>query len=246
MRITKYAMVAMLVGCASPNRPEPKSWTEHQESAEAHDQRAAEHERAASAHAKKDVTHYQCGDLVAFDQATSGGEPLTPALPCWDPEEETYERHRAEARRERVLAHDERAAAANLVAAEQAACKRVGETELGHSPFAHRKAIAEVVPHYVDAKVRGARIVFKQVPGLTPDWLREAIACHAAHFHTIGDDPSYLPEDPSLVPGAQVKVEKTDQAIVVAVTADSDEVGQEILARAQALTMRPSATTANR
>jgi hypothetical protein len=246
MRITKYALLATLVGCALPNRPEPKSWVEHQQAADAHDQRAAEHDRAASAHAKHDVARYQCGDLVAADQATSGGEPLAPSIPCWDPEEETYERHRTEAQHERVLAHQERVAAATLVREEEAACKTISQDEQQHSAFAHHKEIAEIVPHYVDSKLRGARIVFKPVLGLTAEWLKEDIACHTAHFHTTGEDPNYMPDDPTLVPGAVVSVQPTSRTIEVVVEGDTDEAGQESLGRAQALQMRPSATTARR
>jgi hypothetical protein len=177
------------------------------ETADVHDWRADEHRRlAASAEQTAGPANYQCGDVDMSDQLTSGGQRMVPMVPCWDPAEEAAERHRVAALRLEHKAREERRAAADLVETELAACRGISPDEIDHSPFAHRRAIAEVIPHREGGEIRGVRIVFKPVTGLSAAWMERAIGCHRARFERLGEPAAYLADDPTLVPGATATV----------------------------------------
>jgi hypothetical protein len=169
------------------------------------------------------------------DQLTSGGERLVPVVPCWDPAEEIAERHRVAARREVQLARDERRAATKLVEAEIAACRGISPEEVEHSPFAHKKAIADVVPHSEGGVIRGVRIVWKPVLGLSAAWMRQAIACHRARFERLGEPATYLSDDPTLVPGVTATVTDHGGRLEVLIESRDDVSAHVALARAKDL-----------
>ncbi len=203
--------------------------------AERHESRAQDEYRAARLGPTDPTQSYQCGDRVLADQATSGGVPLTPVMPCWDTAEESASHHRYEADRERTIAERHRIAAAKLVDAERDACRGLPAQELEHSPFSHVKEIDEVVPHVEGGKVIGARIIFKPVLGLDAAWMRHAIACHHARFERLGEPATYFPDDPTLVAGAKVTVEDVGNRVEVTVTSKDDVAQHVALARAQDL-----------
>ena len=235
---------ALLIACGSSPRvaPGPRGYAEHMAAADRHEARADDEYRAARSTPVDPTATYQCGDRVLADQAMSGGAPLTPAMPCWDTAEESTSHHRFEANRERRLAHEHRIAAANLVDAERLACRGMPAQELEHSPFSHAKEIEQVVPHTDAGKVIGARIIFKPVLGLDAAWMRQAIACHRARFERMGEPPTYFPEDPTLVAGAEVRVEDHRDHIEVVVTAKGDVEQHVALARAKDLVSPQTAT----
>jgi hypothetical protein len=207
--------------------------------ADAHSRRAETHRRAAtSPHTGPSAADYQCGDRDMSDQLTSGGQRMLPEVPCWDPVEETAERERVAAIREEQRASDERRAAAGLVEAELAACRGISPAEVEHSPFAHKKSIAEVIPHREGGTVRGVRIVFKPVLGLGVTWMQQAIACHRARFERLGEPPTYLSDDPTLVAGATATVSLHSGHLEVLVVTRDDVAANVALARAQDL-LRP-------
>jgi len=178
---------------------------------------------------------YQCGDTVMSDQSTSGGQRLVQAVPCWDTREESTARHEEAAAREEQLASAERREAAGMAEAELAACRGLSKHDREHSPLAHRRAIAEVIPHREAGKVRGVRVVLKPVPGLTATWMRKAIGCHRARFERLGEPATYLSDDPTLVAGATATVELRRGHVEVMIEA-ADEVGGAVaVARAREL-----------
>jgi hypothetical protein len=181
---------------------------------------------------------YQCGDTVMSDQLTSGGERMVSSVPCWDTGEEriAHEEYIAQLAQER--AEDQKQSHAYLADDEQAACRGMSPRELEHSPFAHRKEIAEVLPHRNAGTLRGVRIIWKPVPGLTAAWMRQAIACHRARFERLGEPAIYLPEDPTLVARATVTVEQRKGHLEVLIETADDTAGQVALDRAQDL-VRP-------
>lgn len=181
---------------------------------------------------------YQCGDTVMSDQITSGGERLVQATPCWDTNAEFAAHHEAVAEREQRAANQERRAATALIEAELAACRGISKRDLERSPFSDRKEIAEVIPHHEGTTVRGVRVVFKPVPGLTAPWMSQVIACHRARFERMGEPAGYLPEDPSLVAKATTKVELRGGHIEVSIESRDDVNATVALARAQDL-LRP-------
>jgi hypothetical protein len=206
------------------------------ETAELHERRGEEHRRlAGSSELVIDPGNYQCGDRNMSDQLTSGGQRMLPVVPCWDPVDEAKERHRAAAAREAHLASKQRRAAADLVETELAACRGITDDELSHSPFAHPRAIAEVIPHRRGRALRGVRIVFRPIPGLTEAWMEQAIACHRARYERLGESAGYLADDPTLVPGAVATVATHRGHLEVLVVTPNDVAANVALGRARDL-----------
>jgi len=201
---------------------------------------AVEHPIATKAPTASTSVAYSCGDPIA-EQATTGTEPVTAWNPCWDIAEEESLRVRANAAAERAEKVD-RQRAAQLVQANLVHCTGLPEQELSHSPFAHKRAIAEVLPHRGGGKVHGVRILLKHVPGLSAEYMRKAIACHRARYETLGKPASYLPDDPTLLDGIEVTVTDHRGRIDVMITSDDDEICLVALDRAQQLLRDRTAT----
>jgi hypothetical protein len=230
-------MLALCSACSSSPPPlarHPQSSDEHLAAADQHSARAQAQRRGAPG-ADRDPTHpsrYQCGDVALSDQATSGSERLVQAVPCWDTSED---RGAGAAAREQRLADDERHAAAELIEAERTACRGLRARDLETSPFAHRKQIAEVIPHRQAGTLRGVRIIYKPVLGLTAAWMQQALACHRARFERLGEPATYMPEDPSLVATAKATVVQRGDHVEILVET-TDEVSSNVaLGRAQDL-----------
>jgi hypothetical protein len=215
----------------------PKGYAAQMKSADAHAERADRYREAATLPdtVKTGADRYNCGDRALSDQATSGGERLLPTVPCWDVAEENTEHQRFLATREERIARTERREATSMVEAEIAACRGMSARELEHSPFTHRKEIAAVIPHRDSGAVRGVRIVFKPVPGLTATWMRQAIACHRARFERLGEPATYLPDDPTLVASANATVDVRNGHLEVLIEAEDAAGAQLALERAQEL-----------
>ncbi len=240
MRSFMMPLVLVLSACggdrASRVPARPYGVTDHLLEAEQHDEEARRHDAKADevepvAEAR---TPRGCGDTVLADQSTAGGERLG-IQPCWTSEAATVERHRAAAERLRKHAAEHRAWARYLLEAEQASCRGLDPAEIDHSPFAHHEDIAAVTAELDSDRLRGARIRFAAVPGLTADWMRAAVTCHQARAAALGYDPQYLADDPTTVAGAAVEVLEQDGALVVVVRAPEDAAALVIYARAEAL-----------
>jgi len=238
--ITKLAVILVAAAGCSRQAPPPRGgYAAHMAAADEHSRRADAHRQAAGGpHSAPNLDNYQCGDRNMSDQLTSGGERLVPEVPCWDPTEESAERHRAAAAREQQRARQERRAATSLVEAEIAACRGISPEEVDHSPFAHRKAIAEVIPHREGGQVRGVRILFKPVLGLSAQWMQQAITCHRARYERLGEPPTYLTDDPTLVHGATTTVTLNGGRLEVLVVTRDDVAANVALGRAEDL-VRP-------
>ena len=207
--------------------------------ADVHSERARHHAAVAAQAARSEsgdrANSYTCGDPVTIDQTTSGGERLVHSMPCWDLNEESAAHQRYLAHREREIARAERRSATSLVEIELAACRGMPERELEHSPFAHRKEIAAVIPHRDAGRIRGVRVVFKPVPGLTAAWLRQAIACHRARFERLGEPSTYLPDDPTLLARTTAIVEEHSGRLEVTIESSDETSAHAALDRAQDL-----------
>lgn len=205
-------VVSCLAACSHSSRPQvaehPKGYAEHMAAASEHAQKAEDHRKAGHVpdSALVSGSGYQCGDVVMSDQSTSGGERLVQSTPCWDTNEELASHNKALAEREERAARKERRAAVSMAEAEDAACRGLSASDLEHSPFAHKRAIAEVIPHADGGRVHGVRVIFKPVPGLSAAWMRQAIACHRARFDRLGQPAAYMPDDPTLVATAKTEV----------------------------------------
>jgi hypothetical protein len=122
-----------------------------------------------------------------------------------------------------------------MVSAERWWCAGLPPEELDHTPFDHREDIAAVSAELEGEHVRGARIRFRRVPGLTDDWLRQTLACHAAIAAASGNDPTHLTTCPSVVAGAETTVIDDPAGLIVIVRADDPAAALTIYARAEAL-----------
>jgi len=233
-------LTIVAAACARSNEPlvrHPRGYAAQMQSADAHEQRAEQHRQASRLpdSARNPGERYSCGDTSLIDQATSGGERLMPTVPCWDVAEENAQHQRYLAAREERIARTERRDATSMVETELAACRGLSEREREHSPFSHRKEIAAVIPHRDSGVLRGVRIVFKPVPGLTEVWMRQAIACHRARFERMGEPAGYLPEDPTLVAGTATTVDMRSGHLEVVIATDDGRSARVALDRARDL-----------
>lgn len=171
--------------------------------------------------------NHKCGAYaIRTGETTKDGEPITLWMPCWD--------YTKDASRYQV--HADETTAAKLAQAERTQCIGLAPEALERSPFVQDNAIEEIVPHRSGGTIRGAHIVFKPIPGLTVSWMRRAIACHQARWRTLGQPPSYLAGDPTLVEGSEVNVTEVDNHLVVLVASDTPSSALIALDRAQDLT----------
>ncbi len=228
------------VACGAPAQPlvhHPRGYAAHMAAADEHSEKAEQHRQAAAVPDSRsgDPAGYSCGDTALMDQATSGGERLVQSIPCWDLTEESVEHHRYLADHEQQLARAERRTATTMVETEIQACRGLSERELEHSPFAHRREIAAVIPHRETGTLRGVRVIFKPVPGLTAAWMRKAIACHRARFERLGEPAVFLPDDPTLVARSTTTVEQRGGHLEVLIASDDDVSARVALDRAREL-----------
>ncbi len=231
-------LLAAAAACSSPARVPrgPLGAADHLAEADRHEADARHHEElAASAEGTPARTSFACGDRALADQASSGGETLAPRSPCWTEARTDAERHHLAATRLRADARAHRAAARQLVGAAHDACAAMAESELEHSAFSHREDIAAVEAVLDGDLVRGARIRFERVPGLTADWLGRSLTCHQALAAASGFDATYITDCPSVIAGAETTVEDTDAGLVVEVRAADPAAALVVYQRAEAL-----------
>lgn len=218
------AVLGVLAGCAAAQQPEPQGVAAER----SHEAKAMRRDHDARiAHGNPPT--YSCGDTVIADQTTSGGERLDLTIPCFDVTEESAIHQRFTADPVTPPPHD-RQLAANMAETELHSCHGIPEREREHSPFAHRRAIAAVAPH-----AGGVEITFKPVSGLSASWMERDIQCHQARFAALGQPAGYLPDDPTLVPGAHVTVTERDHKIVVLVETPDPDAASLALQRARDL-----------
>ncbi len=233
-------LLALIVtaACAGPSRvPRPPlGASDHLAEADRHDADAARHDDlAATAESTAPGDRYGCGDRALAGQATSGGEPLAVRAPCWSDAADDVERHRLLATRLRTDARAHRALARQLLGAARESCAALPETDLEHTAFAHREDIAAVEAELDGDRLLGARIRFEPVPGLTAAWMRQSLTCHRALAAATGFEPTYMPDCPSVVSGAETTVEESEAGVVVVVRAADPAAAIAVYARAEAL-----------
>ena len=238
MRTASLLVLVPLVACGgSPKVPPARMGAyEHLTEAERHEREAREHdEQAAAAEARGGAAAPICGDRALADQNTSGTERLDLAAPCWTSEAAAVERHHQAAERLRADARVHRAMARQMATEEREACAGLSEAEIEHSPFEHREDIAGVMAELDGDHLRGARVRFARVPGLSAAWMRRALACHQARASAYGNDPGYLPDNPAVVAGASTTVLEDEAGLTVVMRAEDPAAALVIYARAEAL-----------
>jgi hypothetical protein len=229
-------VLAAACGGSAPPPREPLGVQGHLSEADRHEADAHQlDERAAAIERTGPPTAYACGDQALADQPTSGGERLGGRAPCWSGERGAIARSRALAHQLRADARAHRAQARVLATTERETCAGLPPEELEHSPFDHREDLAGVEAELDSDRLRGARIRFSRVPGLTAAWLRRALACHQAMAAATGYDPTHLATCPSTVAGADTTVIDDPGGLIVVVRAADPAAALTIYARAEAL-----------
>jgi hypothetical protein len=236
--------LALQLGCGSSQvqtaRP-PMSASEHLAEAEQHDADArALEESAAAVERTGTPTPATCGDTASTELVTSGTERLHILPPCWAGEADAVRRDRSHATQLRADARRHRIQARELVRTEQKWCAGLPESELDHTPFDHREDLRVVRAELEGDRVRGARILFKPVKGLSADWMRQTLACHQAMATADGFGADHLASCPSTVPGARTDVIETPAGLEVVIRAVDSASALVIYARAEALLGAPT------
>jgi hypothetical protein len=234
--VTLVLLEAACGGAADPEPLEPLSAVGHERAARAHEREADVHAAAhRDAVARRAAEGYRCVDQPMVTAPTSGGQPLPLLKPCWTLELRTARDGDRVARAHRAEAARHRAAAADLVRVEHAACSGLGETELSHSPFFHREDVVRVDPVRRDRELVGARVVFRRVVGLDVVWMARATACHQARAAVMGFSPTFQSYCPLAVEGITVSVDDTVDGIAVTIRAPEPAAAELVWRRAVAL-----------
>jgi hypothetical protein len=243
-RVVTLLAVAALASCGprpttDPGHPGPLSAQEHHAEADRHEREAEAHESMYRPEEDPGQTKTpQCFDQPLAGVPTSGTESLPLMRPCWSAETNPTEHHRKIAADNLRAARDHRAKAAELLGAEKRACAELGEEEISHSPFFHREDIAAVERYEESGVLRGARVRFRDVPGLTASWLRHSIACHQARAAVMGYSTSFQPYCPLVLEGVAAAVNETPDGLEVVLRAPRSETAAAVLGRADDLLAR--------
>lgn len=223
------ASIAVLqLGCASSHGTAPD------------DMSVAHHEQAAG---QEQAVAQQHADQYDPSQQQSPFPACNADGPCWTSVTNPTEQHRKDAESHREYAAKHRAAAQALRDAESQSCGDLAERDRDTSPFYHREDIASVSK--IDRQVprgkaqieviRGARAVFRAVPGLTSEWLQRLVNCHRARAAAVGYDMKGMEYCPLALKGVTAVVSSTGDGFAVDVTSDDPAVAAEAWRRVSAL-----------
>lgn len=179
------------------------------------------HERTSREHAMAGLTHAQQAE------AACGSDRMI----CWTTP--AHGPHAAEARRHDELAGEHAVAGVELAEEERRACARVAAEDRELGAFGHPYDIATVAAIDEGDHLRGARIVFQVVPGLTEERLRDLVACERAELASRGHPSDAA--SPLAPRGARATVTTAGDRLAVDVIADDPAEAEAILARARRL-----------
>jgi hypothetical protein len=162
---------------------------------------------------------------------------------CWTSTAHPTAEDQRQANELRKAAADHRAASQALRDAEAQACVGLSNDDRDMSPFAHREDVASVEPLYEQvtsgkgprAKMEGAVVTFRAVPGMTAQWLQRLADCHLARNAALGHDVPEMPYCPLVPKGVTATVTPTATGFAVAIRAEDTETANEVLRRARTL-----------
>lgn len=220
-----------------------------------HDTSAAQHEAMAAGAEHGAALHQAQYDPNAVrEKCGIGGGAYGPAQPaCWTSSVNPTEQHLEQADQLQKAAAAHRAASQALRDAEARACAGLSDEDRDISPFAHREDIVDVQPIISNvtssvqsvaspkeqyAKVRGATVTFRAVPGMTAAWLQRVVDCHLARNAALGHVVPEMPFCPLVPNGVTAIVSEAGGGFAVAIQSDDDATAEEVLRRARALVTR--------
>jgi hypothetical protein len=230
----KYCTTTLLTlsigACATTPGAQPQDM-----SAAQHEAIAANQETSAQVHAAQ----YNPDASVSSELCNTEGDCRP-----W-PSNPTAE-HLNEAKKYQKMAADHRAGSQALRDAEARACAGLADADRDTTPFAHREDIASVEPLTVNvasgkgqsARIEGAVITFRALPGMTAQWLQRDVDCHLARNAVLGHDMPEMAYCPLVPKNVTARVIATDTGFAVAVRSADAETATEILRRARALQAR--------
>lgn len=233
-RLTQLLSVAAagVAACATSQGTSPGDM-----SAEEHLAASARDEEAAASHrARYDPAGWEKRDCRGIVR----GELLQP---CWRSLANPTARHLEEEGRHRELAARHRAASDVLRDAEVSACGGVADADRDMSPFAHREDV-EKVEAIVDlrapgdaneARVLGATIFLRPVPGLTAERLQRIVDCHLARYRAGGQVSPGAAFCPLALLEVRALVRSLETGLAVAISSTDPGTGREIMRRARSL-----------
>lgn len=228
-----FALALLACGGKAPahQHPEPLSVSEHRTQAQEHDDAAlAAEQRVGESPAGQAGEKVVCVDTGG--PLSSGGERTKVMRPCWTQVNRETALHKI-AEQERKAAADHRAWANMLIEVEQSACESLGEQERKTSPFTHQPDILSVEEYRESGALRGAKVVFRKVPGLTKEWIATSFYCHQARAAKLGYDSEFMPHCPLSLENTSTNVEDQNDVIVVTLRSEDPVIAASILGRAQ-------------
>jgi hypothetical protein len=211
--------------------------------AQPHDMSAAQHEamaQRAEQGAALQQSQYDPGARTSSTICNSRSGT------CWTSTSNPTAQHLEEAERYRRMAADHRAASQVLRDAEARVCVGLSEEDRDRSPFMHREDIASVEPLYANvssgkgpyARLEGAIVTFRAVPGMTAQWLQRVVDCHMARNAAMGHESPEMPDCPLVPKDVSAQVTATSTGFAVAVRSDDPAAANEVLRRARLLIAR--------
>lgn len=188
---------------------------------EPHSMSAREHEAASHAHAIEGEAHAQ--------QATADCRPAD--WVCWT--SPATGPHAREAAAHREAGEEHAVAAVELTDQTRSACANVAPADRENGAFSHRGDLASVTPVADNQALRGARIAFQRVPGLTAERLQAIVTCERAELAEQGHPAtSASPLAPAAV---AVSVSESDAGLVVTIVSADPQLAHDIFERASRL-----------
>lgn len=218
---------ALMLGCAADPGTQPHDMSQAQ-----HEAMAKQEDQASEAHAEQ---HDPDAKQTQTTCAGKGG--------CWTSVSNPTAQHSADAEKHHDLAKKHRAASAALASAEASACAGISEGDRDMSPFYHREDIQSAAVYSENvksgkgstAKVVGATVVFRAVPGMTAEWLQRVVDCHLARAAAVGHEMPEMDYCPLELKGVKAKVTSAGNGFAVNISADDDNTVEQIKKRALAL-----------
>lgn len=223
----------LMLGCAADPGTQPHDMSQAQ-----HEAMAKQEDQAGDAHAEQ---HDPDAKQTQTTCAGKGG--------CWTSVSNPTAQHSADAEKHRDLAKKHRTASAALASAEASACAGISDDDRDISPFYHREDIQSVSTYSENvksgkgsvAKVVGATVMFRALPGMTAEWLQRVVDCHLARAAAAGHEMPEMDYCPLELKGVKAKVTSAGNGFAVNISADDDNTVEQIKKRALAL--GPSAAT---
>jgi hypothetical protein len=206
--------------------------------AQPHDMSQTGHEQAASRESAEANAHPGQYDSAAMSSQEHCGtlpQGFGVIEPCWTSVANPTVAHRRMAEEHQRAAAEHRAASRALQVAEEQSCVGVAPRDRDVSPFMHAEDIARVHILGAPSAPRGAKIVFRDVQGLTTEGMKRQVDCHLARNASLGFEDKEMSYCPLNLEDVEVRVEEEGGLVAVVVESEHSATAAEIVRRARAL-----------